>query len=153
MGGMFGASDPSGGGGINSSVGLARIAQANPAIGGILGQMGYTGPSGPQQPVGTAGGNMTPQQTASINSGLNNVTGYGKNLMAGQPLGATGAPGTNAAGKPAATPSLLPAAWQPQVAQVQMPINPYAQQASPGSMQPMGAGGRNPQFFPFFRGN
>jgi hypothetical protein len=150
MGGMFGASVPSGGGGINSSVGLARIAQANPAIGGILGQMGYTGPSGPQQPVGTG----TTPAPAGVQSGLGDIAQYGKNLMAGQPLGtaATGAPGTNAAGKPAATPSLLPAAWQPQVAPVQMPINPYAQQTSPGSVSPMAAGGRNPQFFPFFRG-
>lgn len=153
MGGSAGGpGDPGSGIGdaINNSTTLARLAQANPAISGILGQMGYTGPSGPQQPVGTPDPSRTPAQTANLQSGVNDITNYGKNLMAGQPLGATGAPG--AAAKPGATPNLLPPAWQPQVGAVGQPINPYAQQTSPGSAQPMAAGGMNPQFFPYFRG-
>lgn len=147
MGGSLGGGDPSGGGGVDSNVGLARMAQQMPGLGGILGQMGYAGPSGPQQPVGTGGSSLTPGQQ----SGLADITGYGKNLMAGQPLG-TGAPTAAGGGaKPAAMPSLMPAAWQPQVGAMQGIQNPYATMSSPGSAQPNAAGGMNPQFFPMFR--
>jgi hypothetical protein len=163
MGGSPGASgDPStaGGGdggllsqlgaGINNNTGLARIAQANPAIGQMLGQMGYTGPYGPQQPVGTATP-LTPQQK-SQQSGWDDIAKYGQGMMAGGGLGGA-APAAMAMPKPLQ----MPAPYAPQVGPMQPIQNPYGGGVG-GNMSPaptwgnrMAAGGANPQFFPYFR--